>query len=227
MLDRIFDLIFSSGYIKFLGVFLWGVASVILSPCGISIVPLVVGYISNTDEPSKFQAFKISCAFCSGIILNLILVAFVTSGVGYLLGGYEKFLTLLTSLIFILMGLHMAGIIKLKFFAFGSGGNGTESQNIKGAIFLGIISGLAIGPCNIAYISPVLSIAISLKFFESVLLILIYALGYSFVLILAGIFSQTFTKLLESSKIKILNIICGIALILGGIYLLKEFWILI
>jgi cytochrome c-type biogenesis protein len=168
MLSNVFEAMYASGGLQFFGAFLWGIASVLLSPCGISIIPLVVGYIANTDTPSRKRAFVISCAFCLGIVVNLLLVAFVMSGVNMLLGGYERFLTLITAVVFIVMGLHLTGVIHVRFAALGSGGTGRESQDVKGAVVLGIVSGLALGPCSIAYVSPVLSLVMS---GESVMLI--------------------------------------------------------
>ena len=232
MLSGIFDFMYSSGSIKFLGAFLWGMASVILSPCGISLIPLVVGYVANTDTPSHFKAFKISCAFCIGIIINLMLIAFITSGIGMLLGGYERFLTLITAAVFIIMGLHIMGLIHVKFLGMSSRVKGTESQSMKGAIVLGIISGLAVGPCNIGYVSPVLSVAMSEAsqgLAGAIILVLCYALGYCTVLVFAGTFAQIFSYYLQSDEdsvltwmVKAVNILCGIALVIGGIYLISE-----
>ena len=226
---------FSSGALQFFGAFLWGIASVLLSPCGIGIIPLVVSYIENTENPSRSRAFKISCAFCLGIIFNLLLVAFVTSGIGMLLGGYEKLLTLFVSIVFIVMGLHLTGLIHVKIFALSSGAKGTESQNLKGAVILGIVSGLAVGPCSIAYVSPVLSLAISgaseSGFMYSVALILSYALGYSLVIILAGTFAQVFAIYLQSERgdkvLKCVNILCGLGLIAAGLYFIYEMFYLL
>ncbi|MBQ9418962.1 MAG: cytochrome C biogenesis protein [Synergistaceae bacterium] len=223
MLDRIFDVMFSSGGWQFLGAFLWGMASVILSPCGISLVPLVVGYIENTDTPTRKRAFLVSCAFSLGIIFNLSLVAFITSGLGLLFGGYEKYLTLVVAFVFIVMGLHLVGLIRVKIFSLGSRAKGTESQNLKGAVVLGIVSGLAVGPCSIAYVSPVLSLAMSQASF---MLVIAYALGYSAVLIAAGTFAQIFSAFLQSERgdkiLRAVNILCGLALIAGGIYFIYE-----
>lgn len=238
MLSSIFDFMFSSGALQFLGAFLWGIASVLLSPCGIGIIPLVVSYIENTDNPTRSRAFKISCAFCLGIVFNLMLVALITSGLGMLLGGYEKLLTLFVSIVFIVMGLHLTGIIHVKLFSFSSGAKGTESQSLKGAVILGIVSGLAVGPCSIAYVSPVLSLAMSLAsesesggFFVSVMLILAYALGYSLVIILAGTFAQVFAVYLQSERgdkvLKCVNILCGLGLIAAGLYFLYEMYYLL
>lgn len=228
MLDNIFEVMFSSGLLRFAGAYAWGVAGVLLSPCGISLVPLVVSYIENTDTPTRGRAFLVSCAFSLGIIFNLSLVALITSGLGLLLGGYEKILTLFTALIFILMGLHLTGIIHVKFFNFNSGAKGTESQNLKGAVILGIVSGLAVGPCSIAYVSPVLSLAMSEASF---MLVFFYALGYCSVLIAAGTFAQLFTKFLQSERgdkiLRVINILCGLALIAGGLYFLYENFIVL
>ena len=232
MLSGIFNFMYSSGAVKYLGAFLWGVASVILSPCGISLIPLVVGYVANTDTPSHFCAFKISCAFCLGIIINLMLIAFITSGIGALLGGYERFLTLITAAVFIIMGLHITGLLRVKFLGMSSRIKGTESQSMKGAIILGIISGLAIGPCNIAYVSPVLSLAMheaSSGIIGAVMMVLCYALGYCTVLVCAGTFAQIFSFYLHSDEdsvltgmVKTVNVFCGLALIIGGIYMISE-----
>ena len=232
MVSSIFGFMTSSGALKFWGMFLWGAASVILSPCGISLVPLVVGYVANTDSPSHFRAFTISCAFCVGIIVNLMLIAFITSSVGALFGGYERFLTLITAFVFIVMGLQIMGLLKVKIFSFGSRVKGTEPQNIKGALILGILSGLAVGPCNIGYVSPVLSMAMSeasSSMTRAILLVFCYALGYCAVLVGAGTFSQIFSEFLHSPEdsvfsflVKVVNVICGAALILGGFYLVSE-----
>ena len=218
VINAIASVMFSSGPLQWAGAFLWGIASVILSPCGIAAIPLVVGYIENTDSPSRWEAFKISCAFCSGIVLNLMLVGFVTSSFGLLLGGNERFLTLFVAAVFILMGVHLTGLVHFKFFSFGRGGGSTERRGLWGALVLGVVSGLAIGPCSIAYITPVLSLAAaqaSRGLLFSFGLILAYALGYSAVLIASGwLQSERGQKAL-----RVLNFLCGVVLICVGIYL--------
>ncbi|MBQ6001252.1 MAG: cytochrome C biogenesis protein, partial [Synergistaceae bacterium] len=97
---------------------------------------------------------------------------------------------------FIIMGLHIMGLIHIKFLGMSSRVKGTESQTMKGAIILGIVSGLAVGPCNIGYVSPVLSLAMSEAsngLAGSVALVMCYALGYCAVLIFAGTFALIFS----------------------------------
>ncbi|NLL37873.1 MAG: cytochrome C biogenesis protein [Fretibacterium sp.] len=233
-MDAAFSYMASSGPTQLAGAFFWGIFSVILSPCGIAVIPLVVGYIQNTDSPGRWEAFKISCAFCSGIIFNLLLVGLVTSGFGLLFGGYEQYLTLLVAVVFILTGLHLMGFIRLRFFSGGGRGSQKERRGLWGALVLGVLSGLALGPCNIAYISPVLSLAVSSAsrgLFWPVTLVLSYALGYSSVLVLAGTSAQLASGWLQSEKgqhiLRALNILCGVVLIAVGIYLAHSVFILL
>ena len=228
MLDFAFSVLYSSGPLQLAGAFLWGICSVILSPCGIAAVPLVIGYIENTDNPSRWTAFKISCAFCSGIIFNLLLVGFVTSSFALIFGRQEVWLTVFVGAVFIVMGAHMVGLIKLKWFSLQGSSAHKERRGLKGALVLGIVSGLALGPCSVAYVSPVLSLAMAKaqqNMLFAVSIVAAYALGYCLVLILAGTFAQLASGLLRDSPrgrmaLKVLNILCGAVLIIVGIYLI-------
>ena len=229
MLDFAFSVLYSSGPLQLAGAFLWGICSVILSPCGIAAIPLVVGYIENADDPGRWAAFKISCAFCTGIVFNLLLVGLVTSGFARLLGGHEVWLTVFVGAVFIVMGAHMTGLIRLKWFSFQGSRARKERQGLKGALVLGIVSGLALGPCSIAYVSPVLSLSVAKATHDplfAVLLIAAYALGYSAVLILSGTFAQLASGWLHSERghtaLRVLNVVCGVALIAAGGYLIHS-----
>ena len=232
ILSAVFKAMYASGPLQWLGAFLWGAASVLLSPCGLAAVPLVVGYIENTDSPTRWEAFKISCAFSAGVVLNLALVGLVTSSVGLLLGGYERILTLLVAVVFIVMGLKLLGLLRLRFLSLGGGSAQAprpEGHKLRGAVVLGILSGLAIGPCSIAYVTPVLSLAMSQAsrgLGISLGLVLAYALGYSAVLVLAGTCAQLASKWLQSERgdkaLKALNAVCGLLLIAAGLYLIHS-----
>ncbi|MBQ7263536.1 MAG: hypothetical protein IJR14_07425 [Synergistaceae bacterium] len=229
MLDAVFEAMWSSGALRLAGAFLWGAASVVLSPCGVAVVPLVVGYVANSDEPGRWAAFKISCAFCLGIVANLMLVGLVMSGLGALLGGWERLLTVVVAVTFIVMGLSLVGLIRVKGLLGARMGDGAARRGLRGAVVLGVLSGLALGPCNIAYVSPVLSLALSLApggWGWPMALVLAYASGYSAVLIAAGTSTQLASRWLQSERgdaaLKIVNVLCGASLVAGGAYLLWE-----
>ena len=62
------ELVHSSFLIALLGSFLWGILSVVLSPCHLTSIPLVVGYVSDRSGKSVKQAFWISSVFSFGFL---------------------------------------------------------------------------------------------------------------------------------------------------------------
>ena len=201
MTSKIFEAINSTGVIKYFGAFLWGIVSVITNPSGVLMLPLIVGYIANTDSLSHLQAFKTSCAFCVGIIANLIVIT--------TFGGCTKYLTLITAVTFIFMGLNITGIIRVKI------------PLITGALTLGILSGLSLG---VHHANPVLSLSM-----YDVIVILAYILGYCSILVAAGTFAQIFSFYIHSGEDNIftglakgVKILCGLVLIIGGVFLVNQ-----
>lgn len=225
--DIAFSFLYSGSLAALLGAFIWGVFSVILSPCGVAILPLVVGYIENSEESNVWSAFKISSAFCSGIVVNLLLIGALVVSVGAVFGGYEVWLTIFVGLLFIIIGLHLMGIMHIPWIFGGSIGQ-TKYGGLKGALVLGTLSGLAIGPCSFAYATPILSLAVMLagegKIYLASSIVASYAIGYSIPLILAGTGAKWLSRSLNwqhgGKALKILNFFCGFALMAGGIYFL-------
>jgi cytochrome c-type biogenesis protein len=223
--DIAFNYLHSGGYAALLGAYIWGIFSVILSPCGVAMLPLVVGYIENSEDPNIWSAFKISLAFSSGIIVNLLLIGALVVSVGAAFGGYEVWLTIFVGLVFITIGLHLMKIFHIPWIIGGSIGQ-TRYGGLKGALVLGTLSGLALGPCSFAYATPILSLAIKLAggnhIFPASAIILSYAVGYSTMLIIAGTGAKWLSQFLNwrhgGKALNILNFICGLALIAGGIY---------
>ena len=59
-------LVGSTIWVALAGSFLWGVLSILLSPCHLTSIPLIVGYISQGEHKSIKRAFLTSLAFASG-----------------------------------------------------------------------------------------------------------------------------------------------------------------
>ena len=223
--DVVFNFLFSGNYAALLGAFLWGIFSVILSPCGAAMLPLVVGYIENSEETDVWSAFKISLAFCTGIIVNMLLVGALVVSVGAAFGGYEIWLTLFVGAIFIIIGLHLMKILRIPWVIGGSIGQ-TKYGGLKGALVLGTLSGLALGPCSFAYATPILTLAAKLAGSDDTFLasaiIVSYAIGHSFLLVIAGTGAKWLSRFLNlqygGRALKTLNFVCGFALICAGIY---------
>jgi cytochrome c-type biogenesis protein len=97
------------------------------------------------------------------------------------------------------------------------------------AFVLGLIFGVAVGPCTFAYMAPMLAVTLNVAGTNpiyGVALILVYGVGHSLVLILAGTFTEIVQRYLnwtERSKgTVVLKRICGALVILGGVYLIYS-----
>ena len=97
-----------------LGAFMWGILSILLSPCHLASIPLIVGFISQQDQLTTRKAFRISLAFALGILSTIALIGVVTSLLGRMLGDIGRWSNFLVAGIFVLVGLYLLGIIKLE-----------------------------------------------------------------------------------------------------------------
>lgn len=206
--------------------FLWGICSIILSPCHLASIPLIVGFIGNQASVTTKRAFWLSFLFSFGILVTIGLIGVITGLLGRMLGDVGAYGNYFVAVIFFLVGLYLLGVIPLPFL----GSQGQPAIKRKGyvaAFILGFIFGIALGPCTFAYMMPVLGVAFSLsatKFMFAVLLVVMYALGHCSVITFAGTFTGVIQKLLawneKSKTLDIVKKVCGILVILGGVYLL-------
>ncbi|MCX5781303.1 MAG: cytochrome C biogenesis protein [Elusimicrobia bacterium] len=206
--------------------FIWGILSIILSPCHLASIPLIVGFIDEQGRISTKRAFYISFLFGFGILLTITIIGVITGLLGRILGDIGRWGNYLVGIILILVGIHLFGLLPLPF----SGSQGKQSLKNKGpfaAFMLGLIFGIALGPCAFAYMAPMLGIAFSVaatNLLYAMALILAYAVGHVSVIIFAGTFTEVIQHYLnwdEKSKgTEIIKKICGVLVFLGGVYII-------
>lgn len=218
-------LVESTFLLSLVGAFLWGILSILLSPCHLASIPLVVGYISQQGESSSGKAFRTSLAFAVGILITIGLVGLVTALLGRMMGDIGKWGSYLVAVIFFLVGLYLLGIIRIDIP--GVGQVKFKKKGIWAALVLGLIFGIALGPCTFAFMAPVLAITLfstSSSLFKDISLLVIYGVGHCLVIVLAGTFTEVIQNYLnwnERSKgTRIVKGICGILVIIAGIYML-------
>ena len=219
------NLVQSTFLLALLGAFLWGVLSILLSPCHLTSIPLVVGYISHQGVKTFRKAFWTSFAFSFGILITIGLIGLVTALLGRMMGDIGKWGNYLVAVIFFIVGLVLLEIIR--FDLPGIGRLKFKKRGVWAALVLGLIFGIALGPCTFAYMAPVLAITLfspSSSFIKDFLLLALYGIGHCLVIVLAGTFTEVIQKYLnwnEKSKgTLIVKRICGILVIIAGIYML-------
>ena len=60
----------------------WGVLSILLSPCHLSSIPLIVGFISSQGKMTVGRTFNISLVFSLGILITIALIGVITASLG-------------------------------------------------------------------------------------------------------------------------------------------------
>jgi len=205
--------------------FIWGILSVVLSPCHISSIPLIVGFMNQGKRVALSRAFWMSLLFSTGILITIGMVGLITGLAGRLLGNIGPYGNYILAIIFFLVGLYLLDVISITW----SGPNilGNKLQGILGAFLLGLIFGIAVGPCTFAYMAPILAITFQVSQHNlsyGVVLLLMYGIGHCSVIVFAGTFTnlvQSYLNWNETSKGTLwLKKICGILVIVAGLYLL-------
>jgi len=205
--------------------FVWGILSILLSPCHLASIPLIVGFIDEQGRISTKRAFLISTLFSLGILITIGVIGAVTAAAGRMLGDVGRWGNYLVAVIFFVVGLHLLGVIPIPWSA--PGKVGMKRKGALAAFLLGLVFGIALGPCTFAYMAPMLAVTFKLattSLLYGILLLVVYGVGHCSVIVLAGTCTELLQKYLnwnEKSKgAIILKKICGVLVLLAGVYLI-------
>jgi cytochrome c-type biogenesis protein len=203
----------------------WGILSIILSPCHLASIPLIVGFISEQGKVTAKRAFWTSTLFAVGILITIAAIGAITAAAGRMLGDVGRYGNYFVALIFFVVGLHLVGVIPLPFS--GAGPVGMKRKGYLAAFILGLVFGIALGPCTFAYMAPMLGVTFKLAKTAPLYgasLLLAYGVGHCAVIVAAGASTELVQRFLnwnEHSKgLTVVKIICGILVILGGVWLI-------
>jgi cytochrome c-type biogenesis protein len=213
-------------WIALLASFAWGVLSILLSPCHLSGIPLVVGFISSKGRISINRTFYISLIFSVGILITIALIGIITALLGRLMGDVGVYGNYIVAVIFFLVGLYLLDIIKINWNSIGL--RQTKFKGLPAALILGLLFGIALGPCTFAYMAPVFGVVFQTaqtNYFLAISFLLSFGIGHCTVIIAAGILTAKVQKYLdwseESKTIIWIKKSCGFLVLLGGAYLVK------
>jgi cytochrome c-type biogenesis protein len=204
---------------------IWGVLSIVLSPCHLASIPLIVGFIGQQRQMTARRAFGISSLFALGILITIAAIGAVTAAAGRMMGDVGGYGNYFVAAIFFVVGLHLVGVIPMPWS--GPGQVGMKRRGMLAAFILGLVFGIALGPCTFAYMAPMLAITFRLAAADlpyGVVLLLAYGLGHCSVIVAAGTSTEAVQRYLNwnerSRGATILRAVCGVMVMLGGIYLI-------
>jgi cytochrome c-type biogenesis protein len=206
--------------------FIWGMLSVILSPCHIACIPLIVGFIDGQGNITTRRAFGLSLLFGLGILITIGVIGLITGLMGRMVGDIGGYGSYFVAIIFFAVGLNLLGILPLPFMEGGANPN-YQRKGFLAAFILGLLFGIALGPCTFAYMATMLGVVFSIASTQIVFalaLLLAYGIGHCMVLVFAGTFTEMVEHYLHwSEKSKgaiVLKKICGVLVIFGGVYMI-------
>ena len=216
--------LYSPGPTTFLLIFIAGLLTS-LGPCSLSLLPITIAYIGgskNTNNHLKILSFS------GGIILSMVSLGALSGFLGQIYGRLPHFVTTSVSMIAILMGLNLLGILKLQL---------PNSPNLKfiedkvpaflAPFITGIAFGLASSPCITPVIATLLAwVSQANNPFTSIIFLFFFGLGQVVPLIIVGVTTDNLQKLLEFRKFsQIIPTFSGLILVCLGFLNLISNWI--
>ncbi len=203
----------------------WGILSIVLSPCHLASIPLIVGFISEQGQVTARRAFLTSMLFAAGILITIAAIGAITAAAGRMLGDVGRWGNYFVTAIFFVVGLHLLGVIPLPFS--GPGQVGMKRKGLLAAFILGLVFGVALGPCTFAYMAPMLAVSFKLAKTAPLYgasLLLAYGVGHCAVIVAAGTSTELVQRFLnwneQSRGVTVVKCICGALVLLASLYLL-------
>lgn len=182
------------------GAFLWGVVSVLFSPCHLASIPLIIGYVGGQKEAVQGRrAVFYAVSFTSGLFLSIALIGVICALLGRMLGDVGPWWTIPVGLILIWLALDMLGVARCSM-----GGGLLARFTLRGAfgaLVLGLAYGILSGSCTFGFIAPMLAvITLQKELASGMLLILLFALGHCLPIAVAGGSTAFVRRLLARSS---------------------------
>jgi cytochrome c-type biogenesis protein len=201
----------------------WGVVSILFSPCHLSSIPLVVGYIGSQGEPGTGRSFMMSLLFSLGMLITIGAIGALTASAGRMMGDVGAWGNVLVAGVFFVVGLHLMEVITLPWS--GIVPRASFARGWKGALLLGLLFGFGLGPCTFAYMAPVLGVVLDVattNLVKALSLVAAFGIGHCAVIVVAGTAAATVQRYLhwtERSKGALyIKRTAGALVMLGGVY---------
>lgn len=181
------------------GAFIWGMVSVLLSPCHLASIPLIVAYVGGQQTAvNPKRAGWYAGAFTLGLFITIAAVGIVCAILGRMLGDVGIWLQMAVGGILIWVGLGMMGVQACTM----SGGllYRLKLRGIHGAFGLGLAYGILSGSCIFGFIAPILAIVtVQQEVFFGSMMMLLFALGHCLPIVFAGSSAAAVRRLTESA----------------------------
>ncbi len=221
MLESISELITSSTWIAPILALVAGILTS-FTPCALSSVPLIVGYVGGTGGKNTKKAFSLSLTFALGSAITFTALGIIATMAGSLIGTSATWWYLILGVLMMLMALQTWGIYEIIPSSY------LVSKNTKkgylGALIAGILGGIFSSPCSTPVLIALLAVVASQGSMAwGVLLLLLYSIGHGILAVICGTSVGFVQKLSQNEKYgrlsNTLKIVMGAMMCLIGFYM--------
>jgi len=210
--------------------FLAGMAS-FLSPCVFSLVPAYVGYLGGRSVASardgktnSWLTLSHGIAFVLGFSLVFISLGVATSAIGGILYDLRTWLARIGGIVVIIFGLHMTGLLRLKFLDYDLRPKSAPDRNrgYLASFLMGIFFSAGWSPCVGPILGAILTLSISGgSISQGIILLTAYSAGLAIPFLIASVqIGYVTTALKKYGKgMHYIEIGMGVVLIIVGVLL--------
>ena len=196
-----------------------------VTPCSLSSVPLIIGYVGGVGERNTKKAFLYSAVFSLGTAVTFVTMGVIATSAGMLMGTSSPVWYIILGVLMVLMSLQTFGIFNFIPSINLVGKN--KKKGIVGAFLAGVLGGIFSSPCSTPVLIALLAIVAGEgKMLWGILLMLLYSIGHSALVMVAGTSVSFVQRINESNKYKtvaaVLKYVMGTAILLIGFYM---FWL--
>ncbi len=188
----------SASAIAFIGCFLWGMVSVLFSPCHLASIPLIVAYVAGQETAvNPKRASLYAGAFTCGLFMTIALVGIICAWLGRMLGDLGIWWQVPVGVVLIWVALGMIGVQACT--VSGSMLYRLNLRGVPGAFGLGLAYGILSGSCTFGFIAPILAVVtVQKELAAGSLMMILFALGHCLPIVIAGSSTALVRKLTEN-----------------------------
>ncbi len=192
------------------------------TPCALSGIPLVIGYVGGTGQKDTKKAFLLSVTFAAGSAVTFTTLGVIASLAGKLMSAGAGWWYIVLGILMVLMALQTWGIFEIIPSSY------LVSKNTKkghiGAFIAGILAGVFSSPCSTPVLIALLAIVAGKgNIVWGILLLLLYSIGHGVLAIVAGTSIGLVQKLTQSKRYArlstVLKIGMGAIVLAIGLYM--------
>lgn len=192
------------------------------TPCALTSIPLVVGYVGGVQSKNPNQALKLSLVFAAGMAITFTILGALASLFGKLMGMSGTWWYIFLAILMVMMALQLMEVFNFIPSTYLT--NKTTRKGYFGAFAAGILGGVFSSPCA----TPVLVVLLSLvassgNIAWGILLLLLYSVGHSILVVVAGTSIGFVSKITSDRRYGIystfIKYFMGIMVLLIALYL--------